>query len=109
VLVLFQPHRYTRTAFLMAEFAASFANSDHLYLMDIYAASEAPIAGVDAEELAVKTRAAGHKSVEYVGSMERGIEAIARAAAEGDLVLTLGAGNVSQAGDRILQALRERR
>jgi UDP-N-acetylmuramate--alanine ligase len=108
VLALFQPHRYTRTQFLMDEFAAAFGDADRLYLMDIYAASEAPLAGVTAEVLAERTRAAGHPSVEYVGSMESGIAAIAREAAEGDLALTLGAGNVSQAGDRILKALRER-
>jgi len=108
ILVLFQPHRYTRTQFLMDEFAGAFHQSDRLFLMDIYAASEKPIEGVTAEALAGRARAAGHKSVEYVGSMERGIEAIAKAAGDGDVVLTLGAGNVSQAGDRILEVLRGR-
>jgi UDP-N-acetylmuramate--alanine ligase len=108
ILVLFQPHRYTRTHFLMDEFAGAFHQADRLYLMDIYAASEKPIDGVSAEALAERARGFGHRSVEYVGSMENGIEAIAQAAREGDVVLTLGAGSVSQAGDRILQALRER-
>jgi UDP-N-acetylmuramate--alanine ligase len=108
ILALFQPHRYTRTRFLMDEFAAAFHPADRLYLMDIYAASEKPIEGVTAEVLAERTRAFGHKSVEYVGSMENGIEAIVKEAADGDVVLTLGAGSVSQAGDRILTALRER-
>src|SRR2546430_11673115 len=82
ILVLFQPHRYTRTSFLMDEFAGAFNQSDQLFLMDIYAASDAPIEGVTAEALAAQARAAGHKSVEFVGSMENGVEAIARAAAE---------------------------
>ncbi|HTM51434.1 MAG TPA: UDP-N-acetylmuramate--L-alanine ligase [Bryobacteraceae bacterium] len=107
ILVLFQPHRYTRTQFLMDEFAAAFNQSDKLYLMDIYAASEKPIAGVTAEVLAGRARGFGHRSVEYVGSMENGIDAIVQAAREGDVVLTLGAGSVSQAGDRILKALQE--
>src|SRR6266852_4498015 len=106
ILVLFQPHRYTRTQFLMDEFAGAFHQSDRLYLMDIYAASEKPIEGVTAEALAERTRAFGHRSVELVGSMENGVDAIVQAAEDGDLVLTLGAGSVSQAGDRILQALR---
>src|SRR3989441_3633797 len=106
ILVLFQPHRYTRTSFLMDEFAGAFNQSDRLFLMDIYAASEKPIEGVTAEALAERARAFGHRSVEYVGSMDAGIEAIVQAAGEGDLVMTLGAGSVSQAGDRILQALR---
>jgi UDP-N-acetylmuramate--alanine ligase len=75
--------------------------------MDIYAASEKPIEGVTAEALAERARAFGHRSVDYVGSMEKGIDAIVQSAGEGDLVLTLGAGSVSQAGERILKALRE--
>jgi UDP-N-acetylmuramate--alanine ligase len=108
VLVLFQPHRYTRTKFLMDEFAGAFHQSDRLYVMDIYAASEPPIEGVTAEALASRVRAAGHRSVEYIGSMENGIAALAAEARDGDLILTLGAGNVSQAGDRILDALGRR-
>src|SRR5216684_8234730 len=103
ILVLFQPHRYTRTQFLMDEFAGAFHQSDRLFLMDIYAASEKPIEGVTAEALAERARAFGHRSVDYVGSMENGIDAVVEAATDGDLVLTLGAGSVSQAGDRILK------
>jgi UDP-N-acetylmuramate--alanine ligase len=106
ILVLFQPHRYTRTSFLMDEFAGAFNQSDKLFLMDIYAASEKPIKGVSSETLADRVRDFGHRSVEHVGSMENGIDAIVETAAEGDVVLTLGAGSVSQAGDRILKALR---
>src|SRR6266853_1777100 len=107
ILVLFQPHRYTRTQFLMDEFAGAFHHSDRLFLMDIYGASEKPIEGVTSEALAERARSFGHRSVDYVGSMEKGIDAIVQSAGEGDLVLTLGAGSVSQAGDRILTALRE--
>jgi len=90
----------------MDEFAGAFNQSDRLFLMDIYAASEKPIEGVTAEALAERVRGFGHRSVEYVGSMENGIDAIVAVVGEGDLVVTLGAGSVSQAGDRILKALR---
>jgi UDP-N-acetylmuramate--alanine ligase len=104
--VLFQPHRYTRTFHLMDEFARSFHQADSLFVMDIYAASEQPIEGVTAESLVDRIRQFGHRGVEYVGTLDRGVDAVAAAAADGDLVLTLGAGNVTQAGDRILEKLR---
>ncbi len=75
--------------------------------MDIYAASEKPIEGVTAEALVERIRQFGHRGAEYVGTMDRGVEAVAAAAREGDLVLTLGAGSVWQAGDKILAKLRE--
>lgn len=108
VLVLFQPHRYTRTQHLMDDFARSFHQADTVYLMDIYAAAEAPIEGVTAQGLKERLQAYGHRGVEYVGTMEAGVSAIAKAAEPGDLVLTLGAGSVSQAGEKILAALRQR-
>jgi UDP-N-acetylmuramate--alanine ligase len=104
--VLFQPHRYTRTFHLMDEFARSFHQADSLFIMDIYAASEKEIPGVSAEALVDRIRQFGHRGVEYVGSLDNGIDAMVRAAGEGDLALTLGAGSVTQAGDRILAKLR---
>jgi UDP-N-acetylmuramate--alanine ligase len=74
--------------------------------MDIYAASEKPISGVSAEALVDRIRQFGHRGVEYVGSLDNGVDAIVRAAGEGDLILTLGAGSVTQAGDKILAKLR---
>jgi UDP-N-acetylmuramate--alanine ligase len=109
VQVLFQPHRFTRTFHLMDEFARAFHQADSVFVMDIYAASEKPIEGVTAEVLVERIRQFGHRGAEYVGTMERGVEAVAAAAREGDLVLTLGAGSVSQAGERILARLREGR
>jgi UDP-N-acetylmuramate--alanine ligase len=107
VHVLFQPHRYTRTFHLMEEFARSFHQADNLYVMDIYAASEQPIEGVTAESLVERIRQFGHRSAEHVGTMDRGVEALVGAAREGDLVLTLGAGSVWQAGEKVLSRLRE--
>jgi len=108
VHVLFQPHRYSRTHLLMDEFARSFHQADTLFVMDIYAASEKPIEGVTAESLVERIRQFGHRGVEYVGTMERGIDALVGVAQDDDLVLTLGAGSVSQAGDKLLARLKEK-
>ena len=105
--VIFQPHRYTRTYHLMDEFARSFMQADRLYVLDIYAASEKPIEGVTAEVLVERIRGFGHRSAEYVGSMDRAVEAALAGVEAGDAVLTLGAGNVWQAGDQILDRVRK--
>jgi len=106
--VIFQPHRYTRTYHLMDEFARSFMQADHLYVLDIYAASEKPIEGVTAQALVERIRQFGHRSAEYVGTIDRAVEAVVAAVEPGDAVLTLGAGNVWQAGDRVLAQLKAR-
>ena len=102
---VFQPHRYSRTQALLDEFARSFHQADSVYVLDIYAASEKPIEGVSGELLAERMRDFGHRSVEYTGTIERSVEAVFENAREGDLVLTLGAGNVWQAGERLLERL----
>jgi len=104
--VLFQPHRYTRTFHLMDEFARSFHQADSLFVMDVYAASEKPIEGASAEALVERIRKFGHRHVECVGTLACGVDALLQAAQDGDLVLTLGAGNVWQAGERFLDKLR---
>ena len=104
--VLFQPHRFSRTKFLMDDFAGAFNQADSLYLLDIYAASEAAIEGVNAKALVEKIRSFGHRSANYVATMDEGVAAIASAAAPGDLIITLGAGSVSQAAEKILERLR---
>ena len=106
--VLFQPHRFSRTKHLLEDFGTAFHQADDLYLLDIYSASESEIEGVSGEALAEKIRSYGHRAVEYVPTMEAGIDAIAKAARPGDLVITLGAGNVSQAAEKILDKLRGR-
>ncbi len=105
ILVLFQPHRYTRTHLLMDDFARSFHQADAVFLTDIYAASEKPIEGVTAAALAERIRDHGHRAVSYEGSLEEAARAVAEAAQPGDLILTLGAGSVSQAGGMILERL----
>jgi UDP-N-acetylmuramate--alanine ligase len=104
---VFQPHRYTRTQHLMDEFARSFHQADIVYVLDIYAASELPIEGITGSALAERIRDFGHRSVEYTGTIERTAVAVVANAREKDLVITLGAGNVWQVGERVLEKLRE--
>jgi UDP-N-acetylmuramate--alanine ligase len=104
---VFQPHRYTRTQHLMDEFAKSFHQADAVYVLDIYAASEQPIEGVTGRVLAERIRDFGHRSVEYSGTIERAVEMVVAKVSDKDVVLTLGAGNVWQAGEMVLEKLRE--
>ncbi len=97
ILVLFQPHRYTRTKHLWDDFCSAFNQADMVVLMDIYAAGEPPIPGITGQALADAIRAAGHKNVVFHSSMQKGIEELLRAARPGDAILTIGAGNVSRA------------
>ncbi|MEP7336498.1 MAG: UDP-N-acetylmuramate--L-alanine ligase [Acidobacteriota bacterium] len=108
LVVLFQPHRYTRTAALHEEFARAFYDADVVLLTDIYAASEDPIPGVSAQSLAEEIEKFGHRNVLYIGTVENGKQALLDAAQPGDLVLTLGAGSVWRAGEEFLEALLEK-
>jgi UDP-N-acetylmuramate--alanine ligase len=105
LLVLFQPHRFTRTQHLWDEFCRAFNQADVLVLTDIYAASEAPIPGITSEALTAAIREAGHKNVHYRASMQEGIEYLLRAARPGDAILTIGAGNVSRASGELMVLL----
>lgn len=106
IVVLFQPHRYTRTQDLMDEFASAFNNADVLFVTDIYAASETPIDGITAEVLTGRIKSYGHKNAEYVGAVEGAADVLRGTVREGDLVITLGAGSVHHSGDRLLALLR---
>ncbi|HMD39009.1 MAG TPA: UDP-N-acetylmuramate--L-alanine ligase [Candidatus Acidoferrum sp.] len=105
LLVLFQPHRFSRTQHLWDEFSRAFNQADILVLMDIYAASEAPIPGITSEALAGAIREAGHKNVHYFRSMQAGIEFLLKEARPGDAVMTIGAGNVSRASNELMLLL----
>src|SRR5207253_3852696 len=105
LLVLFQPHRYTRTQLLWDEFCRAFNQADILVLLDIYAASEAPIPGVTSETLASAIREAGHKNVHYFRSMQEAIEFLLKQARAGDAILTIGAGNISRASGEFMVLL----
>jgi UDP-N-acetylmuramate--alanine ligase len=105
LLVLFQPHRYTRTQHLWEEFTRSFNQADLLVITDIYAASEAPIAGVTSEALAAAVREAGHKNVHHIRSMQDSIGFLLRNARPGDAILTVGAGSVGRASNELMVLL----
>jgi UDP-N-acetylmuramate--alanine ligase len=108
IVVLFQPHRYSRTHDLMEEFARSFNNADALFITDIYAASEEPIEGVTAEALTEAIKRFGHKDVRHIGSLENAATILRDHVQPGDLVLTLGAGTVSRVSEQLLALLHER-
>jgi UDP-N-acetylmuramate--alanine ligase len=105
LLVLFQPHRYTRTQHLWDDFVRAFNQADVLALMDIYAANEQPIPEITSEALARSIREAGHKNVNYFRSMQDAIEFLLREARPGDAILTIGAGNVSRASNELMVLL----
>jgi UDP-N-acetylmuramate--alanine ligase len=105
LLVLFQPHRFSRTQHLWDEFSRAFNQADVLALLDIYAASEAPIPGITSEALANSVREAGHKNVQYYGSMQKAIEFLLKEARPGDAILTIGAGNISRASNELVALL----
>jgi UDP-N-acetylmuramate--alanine ligase len=105
LLILFQPHRYSRTQHLWEDFRSAFNQADILVLTDIYGASELPIPGVTSEALAAAIREAGHKNVHYRRSMHDSIEFLLKNAKPGDAILTVGAGNVSRASNELMVLL----
>src|SRR5438067_7619395 len=106
VVTVFQPHRYTRTRDLRQEFLTAFNQADVLIVLDIYAAGEAPIPGVTAEDLAEGIRAHGHRDVTYLGGdRARVVTHLGEVTRPGDLVLTLGAGDVGLLGPELLKRL----
>jgi UDP-N-acetylmuramate--alanine ligase len=107
-LVLFQPHRYTRTHALFDDFTTAFYQSDVLIVTDIYAASEPPIHGVHAEKLAAAIQQHGHGNTRYVPDHIDLVSLLVNEAQEGDVILTLGAGNIWQTGEELLKRLQER-
>jgi UDP-N-acetylmuramate--alanine ligase len=107
VHVVFQPHRYTRTRDLIEEFTQAFGDADSLFVLDIYAASEKPIDGISGEALAQAIREKGGKHAQYTGSFADAVTAATAVAEDGDMILTLGAGSVSQLGPLILEKLKE--
>jgi len=105
-VVVFQPHRYTRTHDLMEDFARSFNNADVLFVTDIYAASEQPIENVSAEILTEKIKQFGHKNAHYIGDAEIAAARVIEQLQENDLVITLGAGSITKVSEQILEALK---
>ncbi len=108
VFALFQPHRYSRVRDLFDAFAASFGDADVLLVTDIYQAGETPIPGITAERLSEAIKGAGHPDVRYFPNMFDAAKIASEETAEGDLFITLGAGNVKQAAPELLDLLSQR-
>ena len=107
LVVLFQPHRYTRTKALAEEFYTAFHEADILLLTEIYGASEAPIPGVTSEALLNGIKQHGHRHAFLEPSFEKLIARTMEIIIPGDVVLTLGAGNILQAGEKLLEMLQD--
>ncbi|HAJ26905.1 MAG TPA: UDP-N-acetylmuramate--L-alanine ligase, partial [Syntrophus sp. (in: bacteria)] len=103
LIVIFQPHRYTRTKALFQEFIEAFPDADILILTDIYAASEAPIPGVHAEILGAAIREHGSKEVLYMAEFKDITDKLVAIAGPGDVIITQGAGTVWKIGEEYLQ------
>lgn len=108
LVTVFQPHRYTRTQALFKEFTTAFHDTDLLFVSDIYPASEDPIQGVDSTVLIEKIQAHGQKNVHYVPDLNRAAEQLLTNLERGDVLLTLGAGNISQVGEQVIDCLNRR-
>jgi UDP-N-acetylmuramate--alanine ligase len=108
VIVAFQPHRFSRTKLLFDDFTRAFNDADMLFFADIYAAGEAPIEGVTAELLAEAVARHGHHAIEYVHDRAELVSRIARAAAPGDVVIALGAGDINKILPGVKKALESR-
>jgi UDP-N-acetylmuramate--alanine ligase len=102
-VVLFQPHRFSRTQALWDDFCRAFHLADRLLLTDVYPASEPPIPGIDAEALARSIAERGHREVTFAGDLDAATEQLTREVRDGDVVLTLGAGSVWTAGEELLR------
>jgi UDP-N-acetylmuramate--alanine ligase len=106
-VVIFQPHRFSRTQELMDEFALCFNNADVLFVSDIYAASEQPIEGITAEILTANIKQYGHKNASYIGAIETAAAQVVEELQPNDLVITLGAGSITRLSDEILEMLKK--
>ena len=108
LVVMFQPHRYSRTKGLFKEFCTAFHDADFLFMTDIYPASENPIPGVTSQALLEQIRAHGQKNVYYVPDLNNIAHQIVPFLQDDDVVLSLGAGSIWQSGEQVLAAIRER-
>jgi UDP-N-acetylmuramate--alanine ligase len=105
VVAVFQPHRYSRTRALWERLGRSFYDADSVIVTSIYAAGEAPIPGVSAELVVNAALTSGHRDLNYLPDREQVIDHLAKAVRPGDLVVTLGAGDVWKIGDDVMRRL----
>ncbi len=108
IWAIFQPHRYTRTKFLMDDFAGCFNGCEQVFVLDIYPASEPPIAGITSRRLIERMRELGFDRARYARSEQELIEGLMAVLRPGDLVLTVGAGSVWKVGEALAEAMRSR-
>jgi UDP-N-acetylmuramate--alanine ligase len=108
LLVCFQPHRFSRTKLLWADFTRAFDQADRLFLLEIYPAGEPEIEGVDGQKLALAVTAAGHRNVTFCATAAEAADALAAEAHPGDAILAIGAGSVGQLLDRVAEKLEKR-
>lgn len=109
IIGVFQPHRYTRTRDLFDEFLTAFNDADTLIVTDIYPASESPIEGVNAKKLYDGIRAFGHKDVCFVPRMDDLCDYLMKIVRPGNMVITLGAGNINRIGGKLFEAMNKAR
>jgi UDP-N-acetylmuramate--alanine ligase len=105
VVVVFQPHRYSRTRHLLEDFFTAFNQADKLVVMDIYAAGEKPIPGISGQALYEGIKKYGHKDVTFIPEREKVVDHLLGALRKGDLVITLGAGDVWKIGEEVVERL----
>jgi UDP-N-acetylmuramate--alanine ligase len=103
---VFQPHRYTRTKHLLEEFFTAFNEADRVIIMDIYAAGEQPIPGITGRAVYEGIKRYGHKDAAYLSGRDEVVGHLLSSLREGDLLLTLGAGDVWKVGEAVLERLR---
>lgn len=106
LVVLFQPHRYTRTGDLLDEFGSSFSDADVLYMMDIYPAGEKPVKGVNSEAVLRSVRGNGHRDATHISDRKVLIETLMKKLRAGDMFFTVGAGDVWKVGEDVLKRLK---
>jgi UDP-N-acetylmuramate--alanine ligase len=108
--VVFQPHRFTRTRDLLEQFGAAFNDADTVQVLDIYAASEPPLPGITGERVAqaIQLFGDGQGGASYVQSFDEAARQVSSLAEPGDMVLTLGAGSISQLGPMVLERLKKK-
>jgi UDP-N-acetylmuramate--alanine ligase len=106
VIAVFQPHRFSRVSDLWAEFCGSFNRAAEVLVCPIYAAGEAPLDGITHDQMAIEMRERGHRNTRAVPDLETAVSELSASVSDGDVVITLGAGNVNQVCDLLMKALR---